>query len=348
MFNANTTTVLSKPIRVLHVLGTDVPGASADKGQWQAGGTNDTGQMLRMVGPAIQVSSMMITPAFLKQGRGWEPGKFDLVWNAISDPDQNPKCLSVFKAAFEDKGRPVVNRADKVAQTRRHIVPSKLAGKSGIVAPKTLLLRLPNAHRIKAAAIAADFSFPAILRRAGTHNGAVLGVYESVESLSGIFGDRKNTYFLTEFVDVRWADGLFRKTRCFFVGDKILTRHHVITNTWNVHGSNSRDIMPGREDLIQESRHVLIAGYEGLPDRVRASLEIVRETIGLDYCGIDFCMMENDDIVVFECNATMNFRPKFSNPITQHNKVSMPRLMSGLLGLASKSSGVNATGLTPV
>lgn len=327
--------VVPRATRVLHVLGSDV--ATGANGTTAAIGTNDTGKMLRLVGPAIQVSSMVISPSFLRQGRGWERHKFDLVWNAISDPDLNPKTLAVFKSAFEGQGTLVVNQADHVFRTTRHNVSLTLQGVDGVVMPKTLLIRLPTDHRIRAIVEDTGFRFPAILRRVGTQNGDVLGVFPSIDSMSTIFGDRKGQYYLTEFIDVRRGDGLFRKTRCFFVGDKIIARHHVITNKWKITGSNSTDIMPSRNDLLKESQDIIYNGFDGFPERIQNSLRLIRNKIGLDYFGIDFCMMENNDIVVFECNATMNFNPNFDEISTRHNQIAVPRLMSALNAFVGKA-----------
>ena len=304
-------------------------------------GNNDSLLTLKLLDPPVAVSRMHITPGYFRQkAHRWTFDRCQLVWTAISDSDQNAKTLDVAAEIARPLKQPIVNPPKLIGRTSRSELPRRLAGLDGVVAPKVLLIRYPNAERVAKMVEEAGFSFPAILRGVGTHNGEIVGVVDSIEAMSPIFGDRNNSYYLTEFVDVRRADGLYRKTRFFFVGDRIITRQHILHNDWLIHGRSARGFMAENEHLLAESRDMLIGGFDALPDKTRAALHGIRERVGLDYAGIDCCIAEDGAVVVFECNATMSFRPVFRNPATQHNKAALPRMLSALRRLIHAKTGL--------
>jgi hypothetical protein len=304
-------------------------------------GNNDSLVVLKLLGPAISLGRMHITPNYFRQKTGrWDLTRCDLVWNAISDGDVNPKTLDVAKMMVKGVKTPIVNRPERLGVTSRHELPKRLAGLEGVVAPNVLLLRNPDRQRVQRQVDEAGFRFPGILRRSGTHNGEVVGVFDSVEAMAEIFGDRTNTYYLIEFVDVRGADGFYRKSRFFFVGDQIITRQHIIADEWMIHGRSGRGVMAAREDLQAESRSALIDGFEALPASVQTALHGIRERVGLEYAGIDCCITDRGEVVVFECNATMGFRPVFNNPATQHNRAALPRMLRALRRLIESKTGM--------
>src|SRR5262249_33099721 len=135
-------------------------------------------------------------------------------------------------------------------------------------------------------------------------------------------------------------DGIYRKTRFFFVGDRIITRQHILHNDWLIHGRSARGFMTDRPEMLAESRAMLIDGFDALPGHTQAALHGIRQAIGLDYAGIDCCVDEAGRVVVFECNATMSFRPVFRNPATQHNRAALPRMLSALRRLIHAKTGL--------
>jgi hypothetical protein len=301
-------------------------------------GNNDTLAMLGLLEPQIQVRRVFLSPAYFRQPRRYDFRKFDLVWNSISDEVQNPKILAIAQKLVAEAKLPTVNPPSLIPKTSRAETAKRLAGIDGVVAPKVLVLRNPSRERVGRQVEEAGFVFPAILRRTGTHNGEVVGIVDDLDGLEPIFGDRKHEYNLIEFVDVRRDDGLYRKTRFFFVGDQVITRQHIVSDDWSVHGKSSRRVMSSREDLLVESRAMLIDGFEALPDHVRTAVHAIRERMGLEYLGLDCCIRENGEIVVFECNATMNFNPFFRNPAMQHNRAALPRYLDAVRALVMARS----------
>ena len=296
--------------------------------------------MLKMLDPPVDLKRLHISAGYFRQPRRWSLRDCDLIWNVISDLDQNPATMAVAQRVISGAKIPVINAPNLIEGTRRHKVPTTLGGLDNVHAPKVLLLKFPTLHRVQRLVAQNRFSFPAILRKTGSHNGEVIGIFSSPEELEFIYGSRSDEYYLIEFIDIRQKDGLYRKTRLFFVGDEIVTRQHIISEDWSVHGISGRGIMSRDARLVAESQAMLVDGFEALPDPTRAAIHGIRERIGLDYCGLDCCILEDGRVVVFECNATMNFNPSFRNPATQHNRAALPRMLAAMRKLIAVKTGV--------
>ncbi len=303
-------------------------------------GNCDALRLLRLLDPErFRISLCQISPNYLRQALRWNFGKLDLVWNIISDVDDNPATLAVARKLLPEGTAPVVNLPAQVVRTRRHEIAERLQGIEGVRVPKVLLLRNPTLERMRLLTREADFRFPAIVRRTGAHTGEVVGVFDSPEAVEGVYGDRRTEYYVTEYVDVRRPDGLYRKTRFFFIGEEAIVRQHIVHDDWNIHGGSSREFMGAHEALLEESRRMLVDGFDALPAATREAVQAVRRRIGLDYFGLDAYLDEDGGLVVFECNATMNFNPAFRNPKTQHNRAALPRAMGAIERLILTKTG---------
>lgn len=316
--------------------------------QTGAHGNNDSGALLMRIEPGYRIRRIHLTPGYFRQPLRYNL-KVDLFWNTVSDEEQNPRILSIAQKLIDGTGRPVVNPPSMIPKTSRVETARRLAGIDGVIAPKVLLLHNPTRERVGRLVETTGFRFPAIIRRTGTHAGDVVGVFPTLDSLEQIFGDRKTDYFMIEYVDVRHADRLYRKTRFFMIGDQIVTRQHIVADQWLIHGRSGRGIMSEREDLLAESRRMLVEGFEALPSSMQATIHRIRERMGLDYIGLDCCMIEDGRVVLFECNATMNFNPWIKNPKTAHNMAALPRALDALQRLVQARTDIgSAIGTSPI
>jgi hypothetical protein len=60
---------------------------------------------------------------------------YDLVFNAMGDPDQIGDALLPQTRFIENCAKPLLNHPDKVARTARHQLPALLDGMANIVVP---------------------------------------------------------------------------------------------------------------------------------------------------------------------------------------------------------------------
>jgi hypothetical protein len=147
-----------------------------------------------------------------------------------------------------------------------------------------------------------------------------------VRGIDSLIGKLKpgTEYYLTSFVDYRSSDGLFRKIRFFFIGDRIIIRHQLVSDHWNVHGADRDRFMSHRPTLLDDERRLIEAGIEQLPPITRTALAGIRRAIGLDFFGLDCSLLADGRLILFEANATMNFlHPSLEDPRFPHLRQSI-------------------------
>jgi glutathione synthase/RimK-type ligase-like ATP-grasp enzyme len=67
----------------------------------------------------------------------------------------------------------------------------------------------------------------------------------------------------------------------------------------------------------EEEAAIHAAGISYFDDREIAAMRRIQRALGLDYMGIDFGITGQDELLLFEANATMNFFP-FTNRDQSH------------------------------
>ena len=112
----------------------------------------------------------------------------------------------------------------------------------------------------------------------------------------------------TQFVDFSSADGHYRKFRVYFIGPRIILRHMIVSDVWNVHVKDRTRFMSQHPELVAEER-ALFDSADPFTPAVREVLQHVRERMPLDFFGMDFAITQSGEVVLFEANATMNFFP---------------------------------------
>ena len=266
-------------------------------------GCSDLSGIVRETG--LDVSYMCVTPNYFRQGARWNLRKYDLVINNVTDPDRNPKCLAVLRKLERDYGVSFLNSPRHISQIGRDRVADIAKTIPGIVAPKTLRLIKEDKGAIMRATEAAGFRWPGILRPVGEHGGASLQIVRNAEETAARRNPRAQHY-LTELVNFRSHDGLYRKIRFFIIGGEVLPRSMVIGKKWELHGRDRGDILPGVDPAAEEKR---VCDYfdEGRFSRIEGSLIELGSKLKLDYFGVDCALLSPEKILLFEANPTMNF-----------------------------------------
>ncbi|MEQ5839738.1 hypothetical protein N0A02_09855 [Paraburkholderia acidicola] len=228
----------------------------------------------------------------------------DVVVNLVSDVDQSRAILNTVEALAERIGRPVLNHPRGIVGTDRASISMRLAGTPGCVVPHTRtfsnvdLLHMLNKNET------AELQFPLLVRRAGTHGGEDFEKVDDRNQLNEFVNCiGESDYYITPFVDYRSEDGYFRKYRFIFVGDEILPYHLAIDDKWKIHHVTTS--MADIQWMQDEERAFLYDPWRVFAAPQQAALRAIRNTIGLDYFGIDCALAPSGEVVVFEVNATM-------------------------------------------
>ena len=223
-----------------------------------------------------------------------------LILNAICDPDTNSRALTVAEALVDQLGVPVINDPRLVRRMTRDALPRMLAGDPEVRVPKTLRVRPSGRTDVAAIIERGEVVPPFLVREAGTHGGTDLTLVESAAHLDALdrFALDGRELYLTEFVDFRSPDGLYRKYRVLLIDGAPHPRHMVVAKTWNIHMADRDEVMPG-SDYEHEERAFLASFCE---DR-RPVLERIAARMGPDFLGVDFALDDDGRIVVFESNC---------------------------------------------
>jgi hypothetical protein len=263
--------------------------------------------------PNEETSILQITKGYFRQPRRHRLDGYAMLINLVTDPDINGKVLKTMSRAIDGFKGPVLNPPDKVLLSTREAVARRLAGLDDVLVPRVRTVRSLQASVIASLEKTGAIAFPAIVRRAGTHSGQIAGVAQTAAALEKV-PPGKHPHTLTEFVDYRSKDGLFRKYRVFYFGKTPVFRHQLISDRWNVHMADRARFMMARPALLAGSQGLYRRGMDNFPPRVRAALDAIHARMELDFCGIDFGILRDGRVILFEANATMNFLPISDDP----------------------------------
>ena len=233
-----------------------------------------------------------------------DPSRYDVVFNTIGDADLAEPSLEAVQRFLTGCVKPVLNRPEPVMRTRRDRVPSLLGGLADVVVPQTVRVSAEEIERVGLKALAAmhGFTGPLLARPTGLHGGQGVVRAETPDALDQP-QPGSGDHYLIQYVDYRSADGLYRKYRMLFIGGEPFTYHQAISQHWLVHHDTAgMGDHPERRD--EEARFLkdpcAIIGLQAL-ERIGR----IGNALDLDYCGVDFSVLPDGRVLVFEANATM-------------------------------------------
>lgn len=246
---------------------------------------------------------------------------YDALLNTISDGDVNPVTLEMARQVVEASGLPCINRP-------AHINRSTRDGTHNLMADDEIMW-VPATRRVAGGALeafarnlrAADMKYPALLRPCGSHTGRNLDVFDDAEAAVGAmteksakFGGRFPDHYLTEFVDSRSPDELYRKARFYVIDGVPYIRHYMASPEWNVHMSVRKEFMTGKPELAVEEQDFLANANQRLGADRLASIERLAAKFELEYFGIDCNLLEDGRLLIFEANPNMNLLTEGGTP----------------------------------
>ena len=296
---------------LLFVVGSDQADRMAIKGdKFHVAGSTD---IYKLLGRQEPYHRLRMTPNYFRQGRRPELEGYRCILNLITEAEQNDKVLENLRKLVRGLPAKVINRPEAVLRTTRDQVARRLSGIEGLHVPRAVRLRAGKPDIAMRAVEKAGMAYPIILREAGTHTGRIVGCFETTDDLRvGLEG--QGDRIATQFADFRSADGIYRKYRVFFIGPHIIFRHMLASDQWNVHAKDRKRFMANRLPLIEEEKAMFADPERAFSPEVLRILQAVRDRMALDFFGMDFGIMADGRVVLFEANATMNFFPFLPDP----------------------------------
>jgi hypothetical protein len=229
-----------------------------------------------------------------------------LVVNLIGDADLCQTGLEIAENLLINNHAPVINPPTLVRATGRLENSLRLAGLPNVTTPRISLQSRSMLMMDQAEALlsAQGFDFPLLLRSPGFHTGLHFVRVETfrdlAETASSLPGDE---LLVMQLLDARNQFGDYHKFRVMFVDGVLYPLHLAISKQWKVHYfSADMDIQSEHRDLEAAFLNNMLTV---LGEKAITALSSIRQTLGLDYGGIDFALDRDDGILLFEANATM-------------------------------------------
>jgi tetratricopeptide (TPR) repeat protein len=228
---------------------------------------------------------------------------YDVVFNAIGDVDLAGPTSAPMGRFLSRCERPVLNPPDKIARTRRDRIGQLLTGLPAVVVPKARRLskRVIDRNGLAAVVVRAGLKPPLLLRPAGAHGGHGLRLVEAIDDLGG--PPPASDLYATAYHDYRSADGFYRKYRVIYVDRRPFPYHLAISPEWLVHYESAGMDADARRRAEEE--RFLYAPAEAIGPAAMAAIEAIGQRLDLDYAGVDFAVLDDGRLLVFEANATM-------------------------------------------
>jgi hypothetical protein len=243
-------------------------------------------------------SAEHLTPQAARRIR--EQHAADVLVNVICEPELQRGALHEVERFVLEAQLPLVNPPAAVAATTRPLIARRLAHQAGVRAPHCTLYR-PGTLTLPEHIAAHGHRYPVLLRPPGKHGSVGLVRADDADE-AGDQAGRLPTCTVTDFVDFRSADGLWRKFRLVYAGDRLFRRHVLTGPEWNLTRA-ARAFMAEHPHLVAEEQEWINRPVTLDSGSVEARVMHQFRALQLDFGVIDCALPADGDLVVFEINA---------------------------------------------
>ncbi len=261
----------------------------------------------------------------------------DVVLNAIGDADLAEPSAQAVDRFLAVTNRRVLNAPDRVALTRRDRLPQRLEGLDGVVAPRAVRVAKVSGEALVRAALAAGITPPLLARPAGSHGGVGLVRVDGLDALRSL-GDAfaGQDVYLTQFHAYQSDDGRYRKGRVIFVDRRPFPYHWAVAESWLVHYETAG--MEGADERQLEERLFLSDPAAVIGEAAWRAVAAIGERLDLDYAGLDFSVLPDGRLLVFEANATMLAHPEPDDGELAYKNAAVARIVEAFQALLAKAA----------
>lgn len=251
----------------------------------------------------------------------------DVVILTMGEDARQTAAILEAEAIGKASGIPVLNGGERIMHMARSMVPEILADIPGLLVPPCRVVcppfdRLPD--------------FPLLVRPVSSHAGNSLARIDNRADFDRYVHDTgaSGYYYATHFIDYVSKDGLYRKYRVVFVDGAPYPVHMAIHDDWAIWYYNAKmEQFPERR--AEEARFMqdMTAFF---PSSVMQALHAIPPCIGLDYFGLDFGVLEDGTLVVFEVETAMIVHDRDPDDIFPYKSACIARIRQAFECMISK------------
>ena len=187
-------------------------------------------------------------------------------------------------------------------------MPHLLAAIPNVVVPPVVRLRRDEIDGYLVARLAArGVICPLLVRPVIGDRGKGMVLIETPAQLESYDFPPGDAFYFKAYHDYRSPDGCYRKYRTVFVDRRPYHYHLAISSRWLVHYMSAD--MVTEEWKREEERRFLEDPAKSLGPAALAAVEAIGRRMDMEYAGIDYSVLPDGRVLVFEANATMSVYP---------------------------------------
>lgn len=255
------------------------------------------------------------------------PQKPNVIFNAICDPEIHNRSLALLDEMKSLDVLPMLNSTNDIRKTKRDELSQQLPPHKDFFIPKTFRI----APRSKADIInLAKKNFDGktfLFRPVSSHGGADLIRIDDYERADfNVYPLDGREYFISEFIDFKSSDGLYRKARFFVIDGVVYPRHLIASKDWKIHAgsrqefSNNAAIASEEEQFLASPPYVFIEFCNHLHAHLK-----------LDFFGVDGALLPDGRVVLFEANVCMRLLAEHKEPYLQAAQTTIQQAFTVLI-----------------
>lgn len=262
----------------------------------------------------------------------------DVIYNSITDPERCEHALQLAQKVCDRLDLPVINDPKAVLGASREGNYQRFKDNADIILPKSVKVEGVEGDVkpfVERAMQAHGFTYPVLVRVSGYQNGKYMQRVEDLErhdlsEINALTAKGPETLYIIQYHETGYHDDrapdhpLYPKYRAFLIGGELYPTHvRFGYGDWNVHMPEHKPTIKRFPWLYEWEERYFADPAATLPEGMWAKLREAMQTVGLDYLGIDFAVInEGDDagrLIVFEANAAMrNFLDQLEQDIPAH------------------------------
>lgn len=232
----------------------------------------------------------------------------DVIVNAIGDADRFAHALEKLDHTAYVNYPVVINHPHAVHNTCPDKLYTLLEHSETLLHPKTVKIQPKSLDEVKAALQENEIRTPFICKEASSPTGRCKRVLvkcdDDLYQLEQFAFDGRD-YYLSQFIDYRSKDGLYRKYRFYVIGNKIIPGFLIVSKQWEIHNDEQahQELLKALPAIEEEEKNFL----KQFKKKTLHLFKEIKEKTLLDYFAVDCTFDKQNKPVIFKVSTEKHF-----------------------------------------